>query len=261
MKTLFFTLIFFASFTHAQTTIECKVTDIINGHSFICQIEPKNLITVQLDQLIAPDLKQPYGAEAQKELEELILGKNVFIEVAKTGQHSVLGTVYNFSGYPDTEYQIGFRPVAVSVNLHMILYGNAWYDRVSNDRQNQEYQLAQEEAKQAKYGLWSISNPIPPWEWANQFQSDKASLKRASIKLEYPSRALELGIEGTVLIQATISTQGDVTTAFIYKSSGDKDLDYAAKNAVLKSKFNPEIKNGKPISETIRIPITFKLIQ
>ena len=57
-------------------------------------------------------------------------------------------------------------PVPVYVNLDMIKKGYAWY--YPFDGENPEYKQAEQEAKEAKLGLWADKNPIAPWEWRKQ---------------------------------------------------------------------------------------------
>ena len=45
----------------------------------------------------------------------------------------------------------------------------------------------------------------------------------------------------------------------VEKSSGHRDLDRAAMEAVRKYRFNPEIRNGKKVEGYARVPITFNL--
>lgn len=50
-----------------------------------------------------------------------------------------------------------------SINKAMVMEGMAWhFKRYSSDR---ELARLEEEARSAKSGLWSLDNPIPPWEY------------------------------------------------------------------------------------------------
>ena len=76
-------------------------------------------------------------------------------------------------------------------------------------------------------------------------------VKRAAVV--YPDSAKVKGIEGTVMVQATIGTNGLVKVVSVTKSD-NKILNEAAMDAVLKWQFKPI-----PKEYNITIPIRFKL--
>lgn len=77
--------------------------------------------------------------------------------------------------------------------------------------------------------------------------------------LEYPMIAREMGIEGTVLVQFTISKNGTVMNVHI-KKSVQKFLDKAAFDVVRKlPKWQRAEKNGRAVEEVKTLPIVFKL--
>jgi periplasmic protein TonB len=75
----------------------------------------------------------------------------------------------------------------------------------------------------------------------------------------YPSALLKKRIGGKVVVTAVVSTAGTVVKATIKQSSGRSELDQAACNAVMKWKFKPGIRNGKPTQSTCLIPYTFEV--
>ena len=78
------------------------------------------------------------------------------------------------------------------------------------------------------------------------------------IRLQYPPKALESSIEGTVYVIINIDTLGITSNPVILKSIGPW-CDEEAKRLALTSKFTPAIKNGKYVKSRILIPIKFKL--
>ncbi|HCL00029.1 MAG TPA: hypothetical protein DHW42_08010 [Candidatus Marinimicrobia bacterium] len=75
----------------------------------------------------------------------------------------------------------------------------------------------------------------------------------------YPKADREAGNEGTVIVQAFLDENGDVTEAVILKSPGLEGLDNAAINAVKQTKFKPAMQKEKPVGVYITIPVIFKL--
>lgn len=77
-------------------------------------------------------------------------------------------------------------------------------------------------------------------------------------KIVYPASAIKDSVQGVVLVSAIISEKGEPTKITILKPV-HPDIDKVAYDAVLKSKFIPAKKNGKPVEAEITIPIKFKL--
>ncbi len=76
--------------------------------------------------------------------------------------------------------------------------------------------------------------------------------------VEYPDEARIEGIQGKVLVKATITTEGKVLYAEILKSDSEK-LNEASLKAVTKTKFIPGMMNGEKVEADVTIPILFKL--
>jgi protein TonB len=75
----------------------------------------------------------------------------------------------------------------------------------------------------------------------------------------YPRKALRDGIQGKVLLLITVDEKGMPTEAKVVKSSGNFDLDNAARNAAMKTLFVPQIYNGAPIKAQGLQEIVFNL--
>ncbi len=75
----------------------------------------------------------------------------------------------------------------------------------------------------------------------------------------YPEADKEAGNEGTVVVQAFLDENGDVTEAVILKSPGLEGLDNAAINAIKQTKFKPAMQEETPVGVYISIPVVFKL--
>ena len=62
----------------------------------------------------------------------------------------------------------------------------------------------------------------------------------------YPARAARNGDSGTVVLALLIGTDGRVADARVQKTSGSRDLDKAALNALSQCQFKPATNNGVP---------------
>jgi TonB family protein len=75
----------------------------------------------------------------------------------------------------------------------------------------------------------------------------------------YPESARKAGIEGTAIVEVTLSADGTVRGCSLATSSGNELLDAAAVGAAQTSKFAPGTKDGKQVVTKIKVPFRFKL--
>lgn len=95
---------------------------------------------------------QPYGDEADKELENLILDRTVNVTLTgdKTYKREVCFIEKN----------------GMDINLEIVRRGYAWAYRQYLDRpHSSDYINAEEAARSRRLGLWQQANPKPPWEF------------------------------------------------------------------------------------------------
>jgi len=79
------------------------------------------------------------------------------------------------------------------------------------------------------------------------------------IKPDYPSQAIQAGLEGRVTIQALVDKEGAVRDVFVVKPSGVECLDLAAVKAARQCTYRPAIQNGHPIAVWVTYPVVFRL--
>ena len=163
MKKLTLLLLVFLPFAQAET-IQCKVVGVTDGDTITCLTEKKEQIKARLYQIDAPESGQAYGQKAKQALSDLIF--NQFVSVETHGQDRykrILGAIrHSPCGQPHIDCSTRFV-IITEVNLHMIQQGYAWH--YPFDGENSEYQQAEQEAREAKRGLWADKNPVAPWEW------------------------------------------------------------------------------------------------
>jgi protein TonB len=75
----------------------------------------------------------------------------------------------------------------------------------------------------------------------------------------YPESAKTAKIEGIAVVETVIDETGRVTQPKIKATSGDKDLDKAAIDAVLAWTFKPATLDGKPVPVYYTLTIRFAL--
>lgn len=77
----------------------------------------------------------------------------------------------------------------------------------------------------------------------------------------YPQAARQRGDEGTVVLEAHVSSSGRCEEIRVIESSGDDMLDEAALRAVQQWIFKPARRRQEPIAFLVEIPITFRLVE
>jgi TonB family protein len=76
---------------------------------------------------------------------------------------------------------------------------------------------------------------------------------------EYPPELQQLGIQGTVVIRAVISTDGRVLSPKVVNTDIDPRLAQLALDAVKQWRYQPSLLNGEPIENTTTLTIDFTL--
>ena len=82
---------------------------------------------------------------------------------------------------------------------------------------------------------------------------------RSEILPAYPRSARRAGWEGVVTIRAFIDETGKVVSAVVDASSGHQSLDQAALEAVKSTLFDPAVREARPVSSPLLIPVRFQL--
>jgi protein TonB len=82
---------------------------------------------------------------------------------------------------------------------------------------------------------------------------------RACTKPEYPAKSLRNEETGVVTLQFLIGIDGKVVESKVEKSSGFRDLDIAARNALSLCKFKPGTTDGKPEQSWTKMQYVWKL--
>ena len=77
--------------------------------------------------------------------------------------------------------------------------------------------------------------------------------------LDYPVASLRNGEAGSVMIRVRINAAGEPVETKIEQSSGFRNLDRAARQAVMRWTYAPKIANGTAVETEILVPVDFKI--
>lgn len=107
---------------------------------------------IRLEGIDAPESHQAFGTQSKKSLSEMVSGKDVTIFYQKTDQYGRLVGKIVFDGK--------------DINLEQVKAGMAWhykeYQREQAPEDRELYAMAEDEARNARRGLWQDADPVEP---------------------------------------------------------------------------------------------------
>jgi protein TonB len=67
------------------------------------------------------------------------------------------------------------------------------------------------------------------------------------------------GHKGTVLVRCEVGADGRVRAARVVRASACRELDAAAREALLAARFEPARQAGKAVASAVEVPVVFQL--
>lgn len=89
--------------------------------------------------------------------------------------------------------------------------------------------------------------------------ADRDARPVAQPEIPYPPAAARSREEGSLVLLVQVDADGRPGEVTVETRSGSRDLDRAAQQAVRDWKFEPAIRDGKPVASAVRVPIDFTL--
>lgn len=132
-----------------------KVIKVSDGDTVTILTEDKVSHRIRLNDIDAPEKKQPFGNKSRDNLASYIAGEIITVKYKSKDKYGrILGTIY-FEN--------------LDINLQQIKNGYAWvYKQYS---ENQTYYQEEQKAKDLKKGLWIAKEPLAPWEYRKKRKS------------------------------------------------------------------------------------------
>jgi TonB family protein len=87
---------------------------------------------------------------------------------------------------------------------------------------------------------------------------DQTPVARFQARPQYPFEMRRAGINGEVVVDFVVDTNGEVQNAYAVRSS-QREFEAAAVQAVMKWKFKPGKKGGQDVNTHMQVPIVFSL--
>jgi micrococcal nuclease len=122
---------------------------------------------VRLNGIDAPELSQAFGIKAMRRASTLALGKRVMVVPMGTDKRG--RTVADV-----------FLPDNRLLNHELVREGLAWwYKRYALG--DTVLEQLERDARKAKRGLWTDSDPLPPWKWRQQHRHPSSGDRDLSV--------------------------------------------------------------------------------
>jgi endonuclease YncB( thermonuclease family) len=150
MKSIILSFILFFCISLFSAEMTGKVVSVADGDTItIIENLDNGRFKIRLYGIDAPEKKQDFGQRAKQHLSSLIFNKVVkikFTEIDRYGR--IVGKIFLND---------------IEINIEMLKAGMAWH--YSRYDQTSTYITAEKQARKSGIGLWSMKNPIPPWNF------------------------------------------------------------------------------------------------
>jgi endonuclease YncB( thermonuclease family) len=161
-----------STFAHAATGADARtwgtVSVVTRGTQLTVMSPDQGQLQVRLVGVDLPELArtgaggaviagQPFGEQAADYVRELLLGRQVQLDSYGKDRTGRLQSVVWLG--------------EINVNLTLVKEGFAWVDpslTITNVRAALE--VAEKQAQVGRYGLWSLPDPEPPWEYRKRYK-------------------------------------------------------------------------------------------
>lgn len=141
-----FFLFFCTNISYGQ--LKGKVINVHDGDTFTLLTKESQQVKVRLHGIDCPEIGQDYGNIAKQYTRNLIIGKNVLVDITDTDRYGrVVAIVY----VDDT----------VCVNEQLLEKGLAWHYKKYD--KNVNWDILESDAKEHKTGLWAQRFYLAPW--------------------------------------------------------------------------------------------------
>lgn len=153
--------------TAQAAELEGKVVGVSDGDTVTVLDASKTQHKIRVAGIDAPEKGQDFGQRSKESLSGLVFGKMVRIEWSKDDRYG--RKVAKVWVAADPSCVQPDCPKTLDAGLAQLTVGMAWWYRKYAGEQSAEdrgrYELAEDEAKVRRVGLWRDAGPVPPWDW------------------------------------------------------------------------------------------------
>jgi endonuclease YncB( thermonuclease family) len=146
-------VLFALAATTAAQTFTGKVVHVADGDTLTVLATGNVQVRVRLWGVDSPERAQAFGQRSRQFTNDMVYGKAVSVRTVETDRLGRTVGVVELLGSKGP-----------SLNVASVAAGMSWWYRYFAPKAA-DLQKAEEEARQARKGLWSDPNPTPPWDF------------------------------------------------------------------------------------------------
>lgn len=148
-------------------TLTGRVVRVADGDTITVLDSTDTQHRIRLEGIDAPESHQAFGAQSKKSLSEMVFGKDVTVVYQKTDQYGRLVGKILLDGK--------------DINLEQVKAGMAWHYKEYQEEQTPEdrelYAKAEDEAHNARRGLWQDRDPVAPGVFRKEEKRERQDAK------------------------------------------------------------------------------------
>ena len=165
-----------------DAAVLAKVIAVIDGDTLLllpldASAAKPRFYKLRLADIDAPELDQPFGQQAKRDLTTWVLHRQVRVVTVATDRY---GRRIGWVSLPQPD------KLAADVNAELVQRGNAW--ALSRSRRAAHLLSLQRHAQRTRRGLWADEDVMPPWVWRRQNALRQTNPASASTPLPSPLR-------------------------------------------------------------------------
>jgi len=143
-----------------------RVVGVHDGDTITVLDATKKQYKIRLAGIDAPERKQAFGAKSKQNLSDMVYRKQVTVDWTKRDRYKRIVGKVMFTP------SLCASPACLEktdANYQQVAAGMAWhykqYAPEQSPEDRQRYAAAENQAREAKRGLWVDPKPVPPWDW------------------------------------------------------------------------------------------------
>ncbi len=181
MKHLAIALLLVLSCRGAYSAIlEGRVVGVTDGDTVTVLDGGRKRHKIRLAGIDAPEKAQPFGQRSKENLSRMVFDKDVLVEWKKRVKYKrIVGKVWV---QPES---CPHCPMTLDAGHAQITVGLAWwyrkYAREQSPQGRGAYSFSEQEARAKRVGLWSETDPVPPWDWRRSSKGTQPSMSKGMI--------------------------------------------------------------------------------
>ena len=200
-----------------------KVVGVSDGDTITVMHDGKGE-KIRLYGVDSPEKDQDYGQKAKQFTSDSVFGKTVDVKPMDTDRYGRTVGIVSYDG--------------VSLNAELIRSGHAWvYRQYCKEPRCKEWEFIEAKAKDEKNGLWSIPNPVPPWDFRHNGRTGQATEQSQTPSVAQP--------ETGVIYHGNVRSK-------VFHAPGCKDYDCKNCTEILKSKEEALAAGYRPHKECVK---------